>query len=58
MIWVPFPLFISSVAKAVEMQQFGEMDQLYIDGFDGEGLWEQIRLRVGFGMGVERRWNR
>lgn len=58
MIWVPFSLFISCIAKAVEVQQFGEMDQLYIDGFDGEGLWEQIRFRVGFGMGVDRRWNR
>ena len=28
------------------MNQFGELPELYVDGFDGEGIWEQIRMRV------------
>lgn len=58
MIWVPMYMFLSFLAKAAEVQQFGEMDQLYIDGFDGEGLWEQIRLRVWAYVGIDCRWNR
>ena len=40
------------------MTPFGEMDQLYIDGFDGEGLWEQVRLRVVVSSFVYCRWSR
>ena len=28
------------------MRQFGELPELYVDGFDAEGIWEQIKLRV------------
>lgn len=34
------------LAKALEVQPFGELHELYTEGFDAEGIWEQIRLRV------------
>ena len=36
----------AELAKQLEIQPFGELPELYIDGFDSEGIWEQIRLRV------------
>ena len=32
--------------KALEVESFGDLPELYTDGFDAEGVWEQVRLRV------------
>ena len=33
------------LSKRTELRQFGELPELYVDGFDAEGIWEQIKLR-------------
>lgn len=40
------------IAKSLEVQPFGELPELYVDGFDAEGIWEQVRLRVEWWKGV------
>ncbi|KAK8819940.1 hypothetical protein WA538_002041 [Blastocystis sp. DL] len=34
------------VGKALEVESFGDLPELYTDGFDAEGVWEQVRLRM------------
>ena len=39
-------MYLSALAKRTELKQFGELPELYVDGFDAEGIWEQVKLRV------------
>ena len=44
--WVRVYGVILWKGKALEVEGFGDLPELYTDGFDAEGVWEQVRLRV------------